>query len=90
MYLTLRRQSRCDSHASGAKVSSLPILGALQRPPNVALLRALWSLLDGIWGSLKGSWGVLVGNMLLQLSRSGCTDLPSGRAHPRICPASTA
>ena len=27
--------------------------------PNVALLRALWSLLDGIWGSLQGSWGVL-------------------------------
>ena len=26
-------------------------------PPNVALLRALWSLLDGIWGLLKGSWG---------------------------------
>ena len=30
------------------------------RPPNVPLLRALWSLLDGIWGLLKGSWGVLV------------------------------
>ena len=29
------------------------------RPPNVPLLRALWSLLDGIWGLLKGSWGVL-------------------------------
>ena len=29
-------------------------------PPNVALLRALWSLLDGNWGVLKGSWGVLV------------------------------
>ena len=28
-------------------------------PPNVPLLRALWSLLDGIWGPLKGSWGVL-------------------------------
>ena len=28
-------------------------------PPNVPLLRALWSLLDGIWGLLKGSWGVL-------------------------------
>ena len=26
-------------------------------PPNVALLRALWSLLVGIWGILKGSWG---------------------------------
>ena len=30
------------------------------RPPNVSLLRVLWSLLDGIWGVLKGSWGVLV------------------------------
>ena len=30
------------------------------RPPNVPLLRAVWSLLDGIWGVLKGSWGVLV------------------------------
>ena len=30
------------------------------RPPNVPLLRALWSLVDGIWGVLKGSWGVLV------------------------------
>ena len=28
------------------------------RPPNVPLLRALWSLLDGIRGSLKASWGV--------------------------------
>ena len=26
-------------------------------PPSVALLRALWSLLDVIWGSLKGSLG---------------------------------
>ena len=33
----------------------------LPGPPNVALLRALWYLLDGIWGLLKGSWGVLVG-----------------------------
>ena len=32
----------------------------LPTPPNVPLLRALWSLLDGIWGLLKGSWGVLV------------------------------
>ena len=30
------------------------------RAPNVALLRAFWSLFDGIWGLLKGSWGVLV------------------------------
>ena len=33
---------------------------AVPGPPNVALLRALWSLLDGIWGVLKGSWGALV------------------------------
>ena len=30
------------------------------RPPNVPLLRALWSLLVGIWAILRGSWGVLV------------------------------
>ena len=30
----------------------------IPRPPNVPLLRALWSLLNGIWGVLKGSWGV--------------------------------
>ena len=29
------------------------------RPPNVPLLRALWSASDGIWGVSKGSWGVL-------------------------------
>ena len=34
--------------------------GGPGRPPNVPLLRALWSLLDGIWGLLEGSWGVLV------------------------------
>ena len=28
-------------------------------PPNIALLRALWSLLDGTWGILNSSWGVL-------------------------------
>ena len=33
---------------------------SLPRAPNVAPLRALWSLLDGIWGLLKGSWVVLV------------------------------
>ena len=37
-----------------------PKHGYLPGPPNVPLLKALWSLLDGIWGSLKGSWGVLV------------------------------
>ena len=30
---------------------------ALPTPPNVPLLRGLWSLLDGICGVLKGSWG---------------------------------
>ena len=30
--------------------------GGPPRPPNVPLLRALWSLLDGILGSSKGSW----------------------------------
>ena len=29
----------------------------MPRPPNVPLLRAIWSLLDGIWGLLKGSGG---------------------------------
>ena len=33
------------------------IIYLMPRPPNVPLLRALWSLLDGIWGLLKGSWG---------------------------------
>ena len=33
----------------------LRILGLVPTPPNVPLLRALWSLLDGIWGVLKGS-----------------------------------
>ena len=31
----------------------------IPRPPNVPLLRALWSLVDGICGVSKGSWGVL-------------------------------
>ena len=39
----------------------------LPRPPNVPLLRAVWSLLDAIWGVLKGSWGVLVGSVFLTL-----------------------
>ena len=38
----------------------LGAFGGPGKPPNVPLLRALWSLLDGIWGLLKGSWGVLV------------------------------
>ena len=32
-------------------------------PPNVPLLRALWSLLDGISGVLKGSWGCWMGHI---------------------------
>ena len=35
-------------------------------PPNVPLLRPLWSLLDGIWGVLKSSSGVLVYNEVLE------------------------
>ena len=31
------------------------VLGALPRPLNVTLLRALWSPLAGFWGLLKGS-----------------------------------
>ena len=31
-----------------------------RHPPNVPLLRSLWSLLDGIWGSSKSRLGVLV------------------------------
>ena len=42
------------------RYSSALSVELLPRPPNVPLLRALWSLLDGIWGLLKGSWGVLV------------------------------
>ena len=38
------------------------IIHIFPRPPNVPLLRAIWSVLDGIWGVLKGSWGVLVNN----------------------------
>ena len=40
--------------------------GYRSRPPNVLLLRALWSPLDGvlIWGVLESSWGVL-GSMVL-------------------------
>ena len=34
---------------------AITILG----PPNVPLIRALWSLFDGIWGVLEDSWGVL-------------------------------
>ena len=34
-------------------------------PPNVALLRALWSLLDCIWGLLKGSWDPFFGYLVL-------------------------
>ena len=43
------------------KVGSIPESSVMPcnrlRPPNVPLLRALWSLLVGIWGILKGSCG---------------------------------
>ena len=35
----------------------LVLFRGVPRPPNVALLGALWSLVDGIWGLFKGSWG---------------------------------
>ena len=41
-------------------VAAITPRGSIPRPPNVPLLRALWSLLDGTWGLLKGSSGVLV------------------------------
>ena len=42
------------------------------RPPNVPLLRAIWSLLDGIWGSLKGR-GLLEDHLLLEVTpMAGC------------------
>ena len=44
----------------GAVCNSRPKEYPFPRPPNVPLLRALWSLLDGIWGLLEGRWGVLV------------------------------
>ena len=40
---------------------STQYLTTLLDPPNVPLLRALWSLLDCIWGVVEGSWGVLAG-----------------------------
>ena len=38
-------------------VSQDALAGSVPRPPNVPLLRALWSLVYGIGGVLKGSWG---------------------------------
>ena len=46
-------------------------------PPNVPLLRALWSLLDGIWGLLRGGWGVLVLELVLVPRLYGNSHIPS-------------
>ena len=56
--------SYCKRSLSLKLVQLCKKLPKLPRPPNLPLLRALWSLLVGIWGVLKGSWGVLVGNFL--------------------------
>ena len=55
----------CDSKGKLRFGTALPpfdsVLGrSLPRPPNVRLLRALWSLFIGIWGFLKGTLGLLV------------------------------
>ena len=45
--------------AKSPGMMSSPNANSRPRPPNVALLRALWSLLDGIWGLLRvvgGCW----------------------------------
>ena len=55
----LRRQRALGGLGSLGR-SCFAVLSCCPRPPNVPLLRALWSLLDGIWGVLEGSWGVLV------------------------------
>ena len=41
-------------------LTKVTIIGYTPRPPDVALLLALWFQLDGIWDLLKGSRGVLV------------------------------
>ena len=44
------------SYSGGPFMRDLIIFGSmLPAAPNVALLRALWSLLDGTWGILNGS-----------------------------------
>ena len=45
----------------------VPNIKLLPTPPNIPLLRALWSVLDGTWGLLKGSWGVLVHSVIATL-----------------------
>ena len=52
-----------------------PEIEAGPRPPNVPLLRALWSRLDAIWSLLKGSWGVLGCFDLLRVAESLRTEL---------------
>ena len=54
---------------------------SLPRPPNLPLLRAVWSLLVGIWGLLKGNWGVLVCEVpiLRRLSKAQRLDVKSYR-----------
>ena len=47
-----------------ASPATQTVHGHMPRPPNVALLRALWSPIDGIWGVLKVSWEVLVLQLL--------------------------
>ena len=64
------------------------IWDCLPRPPNVPLLRALWSLLDGIWSLLKGSWGVLGIEPVLKLlgfvgSPAGGSSLHLDQIDPR-------
>ena len=56
-----RRAGRVQSHSNAGYLHAKPRLelSCDPRPPNVPLLRALWSLLDGIWALLQGSWGVL-------------------------------
>ena len=56
------------------------------RYPNVALLRALWSLQHGIWGLLKGSWGCWHTGLLSQYSRPDSGDPKKGEeAKPSGC-----
>ena len=50
-------QKICNSWPEVCKIGPRIQAQPLPRPPNVALLRALWSLLVGIWGLLKGILG---------------------------------
>ena len=74
-------QVQSGSHEEGIhKFVSLVVnsLLPLPRPPNVALLRALRSLLDDIWALLKGSWGVRVLEGLNIARRARCGGLQEG------------